>query len=1037
MQVSLCIVVRNEASLVAGAIASARPVVDEIVVVDTGSGDGTQEVARAAGARVLEREWPGDLGAAHALPVEHARGDWILALDADEVLDPLARGLVPELVATGDADGYELPVRNYQYRWPFAKWRPADPTDALTQGALGYVPTNPVRLFRRRPEYRYSGRVHQTVAPSILASGGRVAPADVPIHHYGFLRFDRDKTDLYARLTRLHAEDEPDDPRAWIDFGIVLLEDRRPVAAAAAFERARALGDDGDGAFHLGTTLLQLGRPADAIGLLDDAIRNNPTDSCFFFDRADAWEARGTASDMLGRPNDAEEAYRTAIRLRPESPAALVGLATVLSGRGGFPDADEMLGRLMRRYRGAPLTWSTAGLVHLRRGDLPAAERALETAVELNAGVVALMNLGLASARGGRGRRAARAYSAAAEWLATTPQRKDELLSAFPSRYRSRPRTLRSYPRDLVVAVVPRLEGGGGRVAVDGMLALADRPRLVLCQDSGAFCGLGLREELEQAGVDVVSVAPNGVRAALERTRPSLVLHHWPSGALGGPVRAGAERWVCVGHLALPMPLGYDAWVVLSPFHGRLQGHLPPERVTVVPNAVDVARFDVARPRAPGDPVTIAMVSRLDPAKFPRRLVDYLPPLDGARVVIAGLGSRRYELEPELAQSGLGRSVRFVGAVRSNAMPAFLARADIGLHVTELSEEVWGMSVLEMLAAGLPVVAEPKGNMPELVRDGHNGYLAAEPAEIAERLRLLVESPELRADLGAASRDAARRFDFDRYRTAMRKLVEETEAMPPLPGVLESAPRRSRADAPPWRPRCCYLVCATARSGSSLLCESLTSTGLVGEPDEFFEDDPLRVRPPRYGSDNVVAYLAELFERTATPNGVFGAKLSYPALERLDAALRPDTLADALPGLRYVSISRGDKLGQAISWARATQTGLWNSLDVGALGHGRPRFDRDAIAERLAEIERLEAAWERFFSASGVDPVRVTYEELVGDHEGSAVRVLRELGIAADTIWFGPRRLTRLADATSARWRERFMRERAAGGRPRPSSVPT
>jgi LPS sulfotransferase NodH/glycosyltransferase involved in cell wall biosynthesis/Flp pilus assembly protein TadD len=1029
MQISLCIVVRNEASFLPAAIASARPVVDEIVVVDTGSTDGTQEIARGAGARVEECPWPGDLGAAHALPVEHARGDWVLALDADEVLDPRSRGLIRHVVGSGGADAYELPVRNYQYSWPLAKWRRADAADPLTSGAVGFVPTSPVRLFRRRPEYRYSGRVHQTVKPSVLAAGGRVATANVPIHHYGFLRFDRDKPALYSKLARRYAADEPGNARAWIDLGVALLAQGRVVAAASAFERAHAQGGRGDAAFHLGSTLLCLGRPGDAIDPLDEAILENAGDTSFFYDRADAWEARGVACEELGRPDDAELAYRTAIDLRPDSPAAIVGLASLLAARGATAEAGDLAERLLVGYRGSSAAWSTSGLVQLWRGDLAAASRALEAAVEIDTGnVVALMNLGLTYARARRVRRAARAYSAAREWLGSS-QRRAELEQAIPQRYRQRPHRVPSYGEGLVVAVAQRLEGGAGRVLADGLLALHGRPRLVLCLETGELSGLRLRQELESEGVDVLSVPSETAAAAvLAQVRPSLVLHHWWSQTfLTGPLRVADERWVCIGHIALPMPLGYDAYVVLSPWHGRLQAHLPCDRVTVIPNGVDVARFEPTGTRRAGAPVTIAMLSRLEPAKFPRRLLDFLPPLDGARVLIAGAGGRRYELEPELAARGLGSRVRFVGSVPSRHVPRFLGGADIGLHVTELSEEVWGMSVHEMLAAGLPVVAEPKGNLTELVHDGRNGFLAAEPAQVAERLRLLVGSPELRGRMGAESRRIAQGFDLGRFRAAMRRLVEETESRPPLPDLLGMAAQRSHVPRRPARPEACYFVCATARSGSTLLCEALGNTGLAGEPAEFFDDELLRRLPGRFGVDDVRAYLAELVERTATPNGAFGAKVSYPALERLVAALRPDSLGSVLPGAHWVLVSRQDKVRQAVSWERALQTGVWSSHDE-AIGSARPRprFDADAIAARLAEIERLEACWERWFSESRVVPVRVTYEDLCADYEGIALSVLDRLGIDVGRVWFGPRRLARQADALTERWVERYHESRAA-----------
>jgi glycosyltransferase involved in cell wall biosynthesis len=259
MKVSLCIVARNEEAFLRDCIESARPVVDEVVVVDTGSTDGTSDIAAAAGALVVPLAWPGDLGRAHNLPIEYARADWVLVLDADEVLDPIRRRQIRDLVDAGDADGYRIPIRNYSYE-PTLKWRPADPSDPLTRGALGYVPTRPVRLFRRRKEYRFSGHLHQTVAPSILRHGGRVGDADVPIHHYGPLRADRWKSPFYAKLARREAAVRPRDPRAWIELGVVLFR-QDPRAALEAFRRARALGLRPTASFFAGWLLIDMKRP--------------------------------------------------------------------------------------------------------------------------------------------------------------------------------------------------------------------------------------------------------------------------------------------------------------------------------------------------------------------------------------------------------------------------------------------------------------------------------------------------------------------------------------------------------------------------------------------------------------------------------------------------------------------------------------------------------------------------------------------------------------------------------------------------------
>jgi glycosyltransferase involved in cell wall biosynthesis len=174
------------------------------------------------------------------------------------------------------------------------------------------------------------------------------------------------------------------------------------------------------------------------------------------------------------------------------------------------------------------------------------------------------------------------------------------------------------------------------------------------------------------------------------------------------------------------------------------------------------------------------MLSRLDTGKFPRRLLDYLPSLPdlGARLVVAGRGRRRHEIEPELEGRGLRKVVRFCGALPSHAVPDFMRRADIGLHLNEAVSESGSIAIKQMLAAGIPVVAQPEGCVPELVVDGRNGFLARDERAVAERLRELILSPSLRRRMGAASLQRAEAFDAEHFRKAVRTLMEDLAGHP-------------------------------------------------------------------------------------------------------------------------------------------------------------------------------------------------------------------------------------------------------------------
>ena len=179
---TLCVTAGNDAAWIGRCLASAQSVVDETVVVTVGSTDRTAEIARRAGATVIEGRAPDGHAERSNLPIEYARGDWILSLRADEVLDNAPRSRWPSLGEI-DADGVQFGVRVYAFGLTL-KWRRADPRASISRGAAGWTPREDVRLFRRGPGIRFRGRVDPTVRPAIEAAGGRIARTDVVVHAY-------------------------------------------------------------------------------------------------------------------------------------------------------------------------------------------------------------------------------------------------------------------------------------------------------------------------------------------------------------------------------------------------------------------------------------------------------------------------------------------------------------------------------------------------------------------------------------------------------------------------------------------------------------------------------------------------------------------------------------------------------------------------------------------------------------------------------------------------------------------------------------
>jgi glycosyltransferase involved in cell wall biosynthesis/predicted negative regulator of RcsB-dependent stress response len=198
--VSACIIVKDEAAQLPRCLGSVRPWVDEIVVVDTGSRDESVSVAEAHGARVSRFEWNDDFSAARNAAIERATSEWVLSIDADE-----------ELLVT-DPEAFRRSLRNREpaaYALTLANVGPAGAEEDAT---------SVLRLFRRRPELRYEGRLHESLAAGVRSLGWPAYDTTcIRFRHYGYqpeLFSKRDKAGRNVRLAELDVRDRPDDAYA-------------------------------------------------------------------------------------------------------------------------------------------------------------------------------------------------------------------------------------------------------------------------------------------------------------------------------------------------------------------------------------------------------------------------------------------------------------------------------------------------------------------------------------------------------------------------------------------------------------------------------------------------------------------------------------------------------------------------------------------------------------------------------------------------------------------------------------------------------
>jgi trehalose 2-sulfotransferase len=254
-------------------------------------------------------------------------------------------------------------------------------------------------------------------------------------------------------------------------------------------------------------------------------------------------------------------------------------------------------------------------------------------------------------------------------------------------------------------------------------------------------------------------------------------------------------------------------------------------------------------------------------------------------------------------------------------------------------------------------------------------------------------------------------------------------------------------------PESAYLVCATPRSGSTLLCELLRATGVAGnplehfevlrrsgmprQPREYFEDvhdfrvlDRLAsLRPPRPDGETPAAWWQRIRSDGMTPNGVWAGKLMWGHVDDFvgrarellgDPAIDLDgALGTLLGDVDLVYVTRPDKVDQAVSLWRAVQTESWRA---GARSSNeRPAYVFAGIDHLRRRLEEDEAAWHRFFARHGCPVYEVSYDDLSAEPEGTAAAVLRALGLPAAGV--PAPEMRRQGDARSAEWAERYRAE--------------
>lgn len=323
LTLSLAMIVRDEEQMLPRCLQAAAPAVDEIVIVDTGSTDDTVNIARSFGARVIDFPWTGSFSEARNASFEAVTGDWVMYLDADEIL---VADDIPQLRA----------LLGRTWREAFYVVETSYTGEA---GDGGAVVNDALRIFRNRPAYRFKDRLHEQIQHTLPTYvPGRIEHTPVRVTHYGYLGSVREakaKSERNVELLRRQAAESAPSPFLHFNLGSEYVAAGDPGMGVQELQRARTLltqeGSLVDREFgpplmnRLVLALRQCDRLAEARQAAAEGL-------ALFPELTDLVLAQARIAQALGEVDEALRLYERCIEMgdAPAGHAASVGAGTYL-----------------------------------------------------------------------------------------------------------------------------------------------------------------------------------------------------------------------------------------------------------------------------------------------------------------------------------------------------------------------------------------------------------------------------------------------------------------------------------------------------------------------------------------------------------------------------------------------------------------------------------------------------------------------------------------------------------------------------------
>ncbi|WP_427156881.1 tetratricopeptide repeat protein [Aliinostoc sp. HNIBRCY26] len=374
MSLSLCMIVKNEATTLSKCLSSVKDVVDEMVVLDTGSIDRTPNIAQEFGAKVHYFAWCNDFSAARNAALKYVTGDWVLVLDADETLTPK---IVPQIKEAIARDEYLL-INLVRHEVE------------AEQSPYSLVS----RLFRNHPDIRFDRPYHALVDDSV-AEIIKTQPQweigylpGVAILHSGYQKTAIAQNDKYTKAqTTMEGflAKHPNDPYVCSKLGALYVEMGKINQGMELLKRGIAACKENyeilyELNYHLGIAYNRLNNSPQAMSHYQAAIKL----PIYPMLKLGAYNNLGNLLKAAGDINGAKKAYETSLKIDPNFATGHYNVGMIYKSLGMFTDAIASYQRAIRLQPKYAEAYQNLGVVLLKVGNVQASITAFKNAILLH-----------------------------------------------------------------------------------------------------------------------------------------------------------------------------------------------------------------------------------------------------------------------------------------------------------------------------------------------------------------------------------------------------------------------------------------------------------------------------------------------------------------------------------------------------------------------------------------------------------------------------------------------------------------------------